>query len=96
MSWNGRSCPNQNHSGASHRRPALEGDLKKVLVEREDDPSLRFGTIEQRAVFHAWEIRSRPNHIVALLAQTVDNRAREIFVGQKLHSGRNQNQAGIG
>ncbi len=81
----------QNHASSLKRLSALHSDLPQVFVEREDDPGISFADLDDRRIRHAAKIRQRPNNIVAIGSQHVNEFSGEVLVGQQPHY-----QAGAG
>jgi len=65
------------------RSTSLNGDLPKLLVERNHDSSLGFCQFQQGKVFGARKIRPRPQNIVVIGAQRLYNLPRKILVGEE-------------
>lgn len=66
----------------------LKGNLPEVLIESQYDPAIPFGAFDQSAIFETWTICPRPENVVILFAQTLDDWPREVFVRQNSLSGR--------
>lgn len=83
--------PEKNNSGLYQWAPALNGDLPKVLVERQDDARFGLRPIQQRDVGSSGEIGTGPRSTSWPLARS----ASTIGFG-KFSSARRRIYAGIG
>lgn len=60
----------------------------------EDHPRLDFGQVQEIGILRPGAVGSGPKHIVASVAEPIDNRLRKILIGDEAHEGRIY--AGIG
>ena len=82
--------PKQDNAALLERRPALDGNLPKVLIQSQHDARFGFGEIQKGGILSAGAIGSGPKHIVAIGAKHLDNRLREALVGEEAHLRRNR------
>src|ERR1044071_184707 len=75
----------QNDTGLFQWVSALNGNLPEVLLERQHDARLCFGQVQEGDVFRSREISAGPQNVVTLGSKIVDNRLREVLVGEKAH-----------
>ena len=61
----------------------MEGQLTKILVERDDDAVLTLRTLKDLDIATAWRIGAHPGHIVAPRPQRGYCLSRKILVCQK-------------
>lgn len=57
----------KDYSAAFEWLTALNRDLPEILIERQQYPAIRFGTIQECSIANAGEIRPCPGHIVTRL-----------------------------
>jgi hypothetical protein len=74
----------QNDPGLFQWAPALDSDLPKVLVERQDDARFSLRQIEQGDVLRSGKVRARPQNVVALGSQRLDDRLRKVLIGEEV------------
>jgi hypothetical protein len=80
----------QEHSRMLERNGSLERLLPEILVQRQEQSTIRLRAVKQAAIRQAGTIRSCPQNIVALAAEYLDEWERKVLVSEKPH------QAGIG
>jgi hypothetical protein len=75
----------QNDTGLFQRFSPLNGDLPEVLVERQYDTRFRLGQVQEDDVLRSREIRPGPQNIVTVGSKSLDDRLREVLVGEEAH-----------
>ena len=75
----------QDDTGLFQGASALNGNLPKVLIERQHDARLRFGQVQENDVLRSRKICAGPQNIVTLGSKGLDHRLREVLVGEETH-----------